>query len=138
MQFLSVTHLRQCWRLMCALALAVFIQSLGIAADEGGDMPPLPLVVNTWPFTAATARGYQIITDGGSAVDAVEGGCTECEELQCDGTVGFGGSPDSTGETTLDAVIIDGATMDVGAVGGLRRIKNAIGVARTVRYSEMF
>ncbi|OBS59486.1 hypothetical protein A6R68_09389, partial [Neotoma lepida] len=55
-----------------------------------------------------------------------------CETEQCDGTVGFGGSPDELGETTLDAMIMDGTAMDVGAVGGLRRIKNAIGVARKV------
>ncbi len=35
-------------------------------------------------------------------------GCARCEEDQCDLTVGFGGSPDEDGETTLDAVIIDG------------------------------
>lgn len=35
-------------------------------------------------------------------------GCSMCEQLQCDGTVGFGGSPDESGETTLDAMIMDG------------------------------
>ena len=45
---------------------------------------------------------------GGSALDAVEGGGSTCEELQCDGTVGYGGSPDENGETTLDAMIMDG------------------------------
>ncbi|KAK2115013.1 hypothetical protein P7K49_005638 [Saguinus oedipus] len=55
-----------------------------------------------------------------------------CEREQCDGSVGFGGSPDELGETTLDAMIMDGTTMDVGAVGDLRRIKNAIGVARKI------
>lgn len=59
-------------------------------------------------------------------------GCTKCEELQCDGTVGFGGSPDETGETTLDAMVMDGVTMAVGAVSDLRRIKNAVGVAKAV------
>ena len=113
------------------LVVAAACQLAAVCADEGG--LPLPLVVNTWPFTAATARGWQILTElGGSAIDAVEGGCTECEELQCDGTVGFGGSPDANGETTLDALIIDGVTRDAGAVGGLRRVKNAIGVARAV------
>jgi N4-(beta-N-acetylglucosaminyl)-L-asparaginase len=43
-----------------------------------------------------------------SALDAVEKGCTTCEDEQCDGTVGFGGSPDENGETTLDAMIMDG------------------------------
>lgn len=35
-------------------------------------------------------------------------GASTCEVLQCDGTVGYGGSPDEAGETTLDAMIIDG------------------------------
>jgi N4-(beta-N-acetylglucosaminyl)-L-asparaginase len=52
--------------------------------------------------------------------------------MQCDGTVGFGGSPDESSETTLDAMIMDGDTMAVGSVGNLRRVKNAIGVARAV------
>lgn len=43
-----------------------------------------------------------------SAVDAVELGCSVCEQEQCDFTVGFGGSPDENGETTLDAFIMDG------------------------------
>ena len=62
----------------------------------------------------------------------MEEGCTRCEELQCDGTVGFGGSPDEDGETTLDAMIMDGSSLNVGAVGCLRRIKPAIRVARRV------
>lgn len=44
----------------------------------------------------------------GSAIDAVVAGCTVCEQEQCDGTVGYGGSPDENGETSLDALIIDG------------------------------
>jgi N4-(beta-N-acetylglucosaminyl)-L-asparaginase len=43
-----------------------------------------------------------------SALDAVTIGCTACEEYQCDHTVGYGGSPDENGETTLDAMIFDG------------------------------
>ena len=44
----------------------------------------------------------------GSAIDALELGCSFCEENQCRGTVGYGGSPDENGETTLDAMIMDG------------------------------
>lgn len=46
--------------------------------------------------------------EGRSALDAVEEGCSLCEAMQCRGTVGFGGSPDENGETTLDAMIMDG------------------------------
>lgn len=49
-----------------------------------------------------------MLKSDGTAVDAVVAGCTVCEDEQCDGTVGYGGSPNENGETTLDALIIDG------------------------------
>lgn len=49
-----------------------------------------------------------MLNSEGTAVDAIVAGCTVCEQEQCDGTVGYGGSPDENGETTLDALIIDG------------------------------
>ncbi|XP_070264229.1 N(4)-(beta-N-acetylglucosaminyl)-L-asparaginase [Myotis yumanensis] len=112
------------WLLLCAQLL------LGAALARSAR--PLPLVLNTWPFRNATEAAWRVLMCGGSALDAVETGCAVCEREQCDGTVGFGGSPDEFGETTLDAMIMDGTTMNVGAVGDLRRIKNAIGVARKV------
>lgn len=92
----------------------------------------LPFVINTWSFKSATSAAWSLLKAGGSVLDAVEAGCGRCEADQCDGSVGFGGNPDETGETTLDAMIMNGNTMEVGAVGDLRRIKNAIGVARAV------
>ena len=120
----------------------------------------MPVLVSTWDFLEAHAEGWRVLaagdvhkkntnisstggdhkkkhnknisSTGGSALSAVEEGCTRCEELQCDGTVGFGGSPDEDGETTLDAMIMDGSSLNVGAVGCLRRIKPAIRVARRV------
>jgi N4-(beta-N-acetylglucosaminyl)-L-asparaginase len=95
----------------------------------------LPLVINTWsgPFTGATDAAFSILrTFDATALDAVVLGCSYCEANQCDGSVGFGGSPDEECETTLDALLIDGETLNVGAVAGLRRVKNAIGVARAV------
>lgn len=96
-----------------------------------------PLVINTWLFRNATEAAWKTLQDGGSAVDAVEKGCGQCEKDQCDFTVGYGGSPDERGETTLDAMIMNGDTMEVGAVGDLRRVKNAIGVARAVMEHTM-
>lgn len=49
-----------------------------------------------------------MVSSGGTAVDAVEVTGQTCEMLQCRHTVGFGGSPDENGETTLDAMIMDG------------------------------
>jgi isoaspartyl peptidase/L-asparaginase-like protein (Ntn-hydrolase superfamily) len=52
--------------------------------------------------------GWNVIKNGNSALDAVEATGHSCEMAQCRHTVGFGGSPDESGETTLDAVIMDG------------------------------
>ncbi|KXJ70182.1 N(4)-(Beta-N-acetylglucosaminyl)-L-asparaginase [Aedes albopictus] len=93
----------------------------------------LPLVINTWNFSNATLRAHQSLTVGEfSAVDALVEGCSVCEREQCDGTVGYGGSPDESGESTLDAMIMDGTTMNVGAVAALREIKHAVAVAKHV------
>ncbi|KAI1772325.1 asparaginase-domain-containing protein [Hypoxylon cercidicola] len=104
-------------------------------ANDTGNSPGLPMVINTWggPFTAATDAAYlSLLNPETSALDAVELGCSTCEANQCDGSVGYGGSPDENCETTLDAMIMDGTTMKSGAVAALRRVKDAVSVARAV------
>jgi N4-(beta-N-acetylglucosaminyl)-L-asparaginase len=50
----------------------------------------------------------EMMTNHGTAVDAVVGGCSECEKEQCHGAVGYGAKPDESGNTTLDAMIMGG------------------------------
>ncbi|PTB65570.1 asparaginase-like protein [Trichoderma citrinoviride] len=101
-------------------------------------LTPPPLIINTWsgPFTAATDAAFLALTSSPQspslALDAAQAGCQACQVNQCDTTVGFGGSPDESCETTLDALIIDGQTLNAGAVANLRRVKDAVGVARHV------
>lgn len=55
------------------------------------------------------AAAWKVIeNEGGSNLDAIVAGCRECQTQRCDGSVGYGGSPDESGETTLDAMIMDG------------------------------
>ncbi|KAK1285248.1 putative isoaspartyl peptidase/L-asparaginase 3 [Acorus calamus] len=91
-----------------------------------------PLVVSTWPFLEAVRAAWRAVDDGSSAVDAVVDGCSACEELRCDGTVGPGGSPDENGETTIDALLMNGTTMEVGAVAAMRYVKDGIRAAKLV------
>ncbi|XP_078252780.1 N(4)-(beta-N-acetylglucosaminyl)-L-asparaginase-like isoform X3 [Rhinoraja longicauda] len=114
-----------------ALALALALGGWCVVAGPRGERH-LPLVLCTWPYRAAAQQAWMTVNSEGSALDAVENGCSLCERQQCRGTVGFGGSPDESGETTLDAMIMNGDTMEVGGVGDLRRIKSAISVARAV------
>lgn len=90
------------------------------------------IVITTWPFTEATHAAWGILAGGGVAKSAIVAGCSACERLQCDGTVGFGGSPDDQGNTSLDALLMDGDSMDVGAVANLRMTRDAIEAARLV------
>ncbi|KAF4122052.1 N4-(beta-N-acetylglucosaminyl)-L-asparaginase [Geosmithia morbida] len=94
----------------------------------------VPLAVNTWggAFTVATDEAYARLTSGSSALDAAQAGCAACERNRCDGTVGYGGSPDESCETTLDAMLMDGTTLNTGSVASLRRIRDAVAVARLV------
>ncbi|XP_068144759.1 putative N(4)-(beta-N-acetylglucosaminyl)-L-asparaginase GA14866 [Drosophila tropicalis] len=119
------------------------LNELGISPAKSNKKPDvklqdglLPMVINTWNFPEANRLAWRILNASRGGVrqtrNAVVEGCSKCEELQCDGSVGYGGSPDELGETTLDAMIMDGATMDVGAVAGMRRVKDAIRVARHV------
>lgn len=96
--------------------------------------PGLPMAINTWggPFTAATSAAYLALAAGASALDAVQAGCAACESARCDGSVGYGGSPDEACETTLDALVMDGSSFAVGAVAALRRVRDAAAVARAV------
>jgi len=89
------------------------------------------LVINTWPLPNATAAAYKAL-ERGSLLDAIVDGCTNAEEDRKMTSVGWGGSPAENGETALDALIIDGVSHNMGAVGSMKRIKNAIRVARHV------
>ncbi|CAO1399585.1 unnamed protein product [Diamesa serratosioi] len=109
---------------ICVLTL--FSPSISWSEDT------LPLVINTWAFSNATIQAWDALSKDKSAVDAIVEGCSVCEKEQCDYTVGYGGSPDENGETTLDAMIMCGKTMNIGAVAALRNVKDAIAVAKHV------
>ncbi|OAY66255.1 putative isoaspartyl peptidase/L-asparaginase 3 [Ananas comosus] len=114
--------------LLLLLLLPLSLLSITVDAALGQ-----AVVVSTWAFREATRAAWRAVDGGGSsAVDAVVAGCSACEELRCDGTVGPGGSPDENGETTLDALIMDGTTMEVGAVAGMRYVKDGIKAAKLV------
>lgn len=95
-------------------------------ADEN-----IPVVITTWGsdgFAKATKKAVDATLVGGRMYGLVEGLST-CEALQCDTTVGYGGSPDENGETCLDSLVFDAEGMRVGAVANLHRIRDAAKVA---------
>jgi N4-(beta-N-acetylglucosaminyl)-L-asparaginase len=91
-----------------------------------------PVVLSTWPFgLPANAAAWAVLESGGTSLDAVQAGATQCEFDPSVDSVGLGGLPDAAGEVTLDASIMDHAGR-CGAVACLKRVVNAVGVARRV------
>lgn len=74
--------------------------------------------------------GMQILKNGGSAMDAVEVAIRLVEANPEDHTVGYNGWPNIIGELELDASIMDGKTLNSGAVAGMQGYPYAISVAR--------
>ncbi|MDY7396032.1 N(4)-(beta-N-acetylglucosaminyl)-L-asparaginase [Aureibaculum sp. 2210JD6-5] len=91
----------------------------------------LPLVICTWNFSNATAKAWETLQSGKSALDAVEQGCRVEEADLKNTTVGNGASPDRDGNVTLDASIMN-SQGDCGAVVYMQNITHAISVARKV------
>lgn len=94
--------------------------------------PAGPLVVSTWNFgLQANEAAWKVLTNNGTALDAVEAGARVPEADPRIHTIGLGGFPDRDGHVTLDACIMDERGR-AGAVGCLEHIVHAISVARKV------
>lgn len=96
------------------------------------DASSSPVVVSTWQHgRPANDAAWAVLSDGGSALDAVETGVRVSEADPDVRTVGRGGYPDRTGVVTLDACIMD-ADGRCGAVAALEDIQHPTSVARAV------
>ncbi len=90
-----------------------------------------PIVICTWDFHNASAKAWEVLEKGGSALDAVEQGVMIEEADTENQTVGIGGRPDRDGKVTLDACIMD-KDGNCGAVLCMQNIAHPISVARKV------
>ena len=94
---------------------------------------PGPVFISTWEWgKTATEHAAQVLSGGGSLLDAIEKGINVIEDDPNVMTVGYGGLPNAEGEVELDAGIMDGTRRRAGAVFNLHKIKNPISVARLV------
>ena len=90
------------------------------------------VVVSTWDFgVAANQAAWEVLSKGGSALDAVEAGARIPEADMRNHSVGRAGYPDRDGHVSLDASIMD-EKGNCGAVAALEHIAHPISVARRV------
>lgn len=90
-----------------------------------------PISIATWNFQNATAKAGAMLSNGASALDAVEQGVRVEEANIKNTTVGNGGYPDRNGNVTLDASIM-APNGDAGSVVYLKDIQHPVSVARKV------
>uniref|UniRef100_A0A8D0NKL8 Asparaginase and isoaspartyl peptidase 1 n=2 Tax=Sus scrofa TaxID=9823 RepID=A0A8D0NKL8_PIG len=79
----------------------------------------------------AATVGYNILKEGGSAVDAVEGAVVVLED-DAEFNAGHGSVLNENGEVEMDASIMNGKDLSAGAVSAVRCVANPIKLARLV------
>ena len=82
-------------------------------------------------LTEALAAGFEVLEKGGSSTDAVETTIRIMEDSPLF-NAGKGAVFTNAGTNELDASIMDGSTLQAGAVAGVKTIKNPISAARKV------
>jgi len=82
-------------------------------------------------LTEALKKGYNILDKGGSSLDAVEATIKIMEDSPLFNS-GKGAVFTNAGTNELDASIMDGNTLQAGAVAGVKTVKNPISAARKV------
>ncbi|RNI31902.1 isoaspartyl peptidase/L-asparaginase [Rufibacter immobilis] len=79
----------------------------------------------------ALMAGWHILKEGGSAIDAVEAAVRSMENNPLF-NAGKGGSLSEDESNEFDAAIMDGKTMQAGAVAGVKHVKHPITLAKTI------
>lgn len=82
-------------------------------------------------LAAAIEAGAAILREGGAALDAVEAAVVVLED-DPHFNAGRGSVFTAEGRIECDAAIMDGASLDAGAVAGVRSTRNPVRLARTV------
>jgi N4-(beta-N-acetylglucosaminyl)-L-asparaginase len=131
----SITRRRFVNTTMGVGAGALVIPSLsGFALQERGKGIK-PLIITSHANETgqkAMEAAWEILKNGGNAVDAVEKAANVIEVDPEDTSVGYGGLPNERGVVQLDASFMDGKTYSAGAVASLENIKTPASVAKLV------
>jgi beta-aspartyl-peptidase (threonine type) len=96
-----------------------------------GDIEPDEHAARLQALRTAINEALPILKKGGSALDAVEAAVISLESHPLL-NAGRGSVPNRDGEIELDAMIMDGSSAHIGAVGAVKRIEHPVSLARFV------
>jgi L-asparaginase / beta-aspartyl-peptidase len=80
---------------------------------------------------AAARRGWTVLREGGSALDAVEAAVMALEDDPVF-NAGAGSVLNAEGRVEMDASIMDGSTVSAGAVAAVSTVRNPVALARRI------
>ncbi|MEA1942041.1 MAG: isoaspartyl peptidase/L-asparaginase [Pseudomonadota bacterium] len=103
----------------------------GAGVIERDSMTPQTDAAYRAAMHAALERGEAVLSDGGSALDAIEAVIHGLEDDPMFNS-GRGAVFTAAGRNELDASIMDGATLQAGAVAGVTQVRHPISLARAV------
>jgi beta-aspartyl-peptidase (threonine type) len=93
------------------------------------DIDPRDAEANRSGCVAAAEAGRALLKAGASALDAAESAVRVLEALPVF-NAGYGSVLTEKGEVEMDASIMDGATLDIGAVCAVKGVRHPVSVAR--------
>lgn len=108
-----------------------FVLHGGAGVIKRGSLTPEQEAAYRKKLTEALLAGYNALKEGKSSLDAVETAIRILEDSPLF-NAGKGAVFTADGKNELDAAIMDGKTLNAGAVAGLHHIKNPITLARAV------
>jgi beta-aspartyl-peptidase (threonine type) len=137
-------------RTVLARALALVLFTVGAAAPAAGAEAPVAIAIHAGAGTilradlsaerereirdaleSAVRAGHDILTGGGSSLDAVTRTVQMLEDTPFF-NAGRGAVFNAEGRHELDASIMDGSNLDAGAIAGVHNVRNPILLARRV------
>jgi N4-(beta-N-acetylglucosaminyl)-L-asparaginase len=94
---------------------------------------PEPIVIATWPFgRIAVEVTSKLLIQGKPALESAIAGAQAVEDDPSVRSVGYGGLANVIGTVSLDACVMDGKTLNCGAVAGVENIRHVAALARRV------
>jgi isoaspartyl peptidase/L-asparaginase-like protein (Ntn-hydrolase superfamily) len=94
---------------------------------------PTHAIIATWPFGETAVRtGLPLLMKGRPALDAVVAGAQAVEDDPKVLSVGYSGLANALGVVQLDACVMDGRTLNCGAVAAVENIRHVAALARRV------
>ena len=88
-------------------------------------------IIATWRMAIeGITESSEKLNEGMEAGDAIELAIKRVEDFPLYKSVGYGGLPNENCEVELDAAYMDGDTLSIGAVAGIRDFANPISIAR--------